>query len=577
MLSRSLIIVSLLGVSSVAVAGVFTQSAFAQSSQYQYLSVNSMVGNDTSEGSDRAPLRTITRALQIAQPNTIILLAPGTYSPETGEVFPLQMRPNTTIKGDPSNRGQRVIIRGGGAFLSRTFARQNVAIVGANQAGLTGVTVSNPNPQGYGLWVESSSPVISDNTFLNSNHDGASIVGNSAPILRNNYFNQNGANGITIYGTSRPEIQENIFENTGFGINIAQNSAPRIIGNRITQNKDGVVVQNNAQPILRGNVIDENSRDGLVAIAQSQPDLGTTTDPGNNSFLNNGQFDINAAKSIQQISASGNQVAATKSIGKLDFYGRSAVNSSRSNNVSFGQTSPSNNYPTSLASGYTPTYPKINPVGTPSNYRPTYPQNNALPAVRPTANAPVTIAVGQPERGRVLPQPAQPNFNVLRPVGNAIPISVPQPENRAVASRPIMSMPQGVIPAPRGFGGRAVINTTPQPPRQAATRSSVLPVPSAKIPVGRVGSSAPRVWRGGSAPKRPAAIASRPNSSGPRFRVIVTSVTDDQQNQLRSVVPGAFLLRSGLMQAGVFDERGKADELLQFLMQQGIYAAVEQF
>jgi parallel beta-helix repeat protein len=573
MFSRSLTIVSLLGVSSVVVAGVFPQSAFAQSSQYQYLSVNSMSGNDTNTGNDRAPLRTITRALQIAQPNTIILLAPGTYSAETGEVFPLQMKPNTTIKGDPSNRGQRVIIRGGGVFLSRSFARQNVSIVGANQAGLTGVTVSNPSPQGYGLWVESSSPVISDNSFVNSNHDGVSIVGNSAPILRNNYFYQNGANGITIYGTSRPEIQENIFENTGFGINVAQNSAPRIIGNRITQNKDGVVVQNNAQPILRGNVIDENSRDGLVAIAQSQPDLGTTTDPGNNSFLNNGQFDINAAKSIQQISASGNQVAATKSIGKLDFYGRSAVNASRSNSVSFGQALPRNNYPASLSGGYTPTYPKINPVGTSANYRPTYPQTNSLPTVSPAANAPVNIAVGQPLRGR---QPAQPNFNVLRPVGNAIPIAVPQPESRAIASRPVISMPQGVIPAPRGFGGRPVINTTPQPPRSATPNSSVLPVPSAKIPMGRVGRSAPRVWRGGS-PKTPATIAARPNPTGPRFRVIVNAVTDDQQNQLRSVVPDAFLLRSGLMQAGVFDERGKADELLQFLMQQGIYAAVEQF
>ncbi len=572
MLSRSLTIVSLLGVSSAVTVGVSIQPAKAQSSQYQYLSVNSMAGNDTNNGSDRSPLRTITRALQIAQPNTIILLAPGTYGTETGEVFPLQMKPNTTIKGDPRDRGRTVVIRGGGMFLSRTFARQNVAIVGANQSGLTGVTISNPNPQGYGLWVESTSPVVSDNTFTNSNHDGASIVGNSAPILRNNYFFQNGANGITVYGTSRPEIQENIFESTGFGINIAQNSAPRIVGNRITQNKDGVVVQNNAQPILRGNVIDENTRDGLVAIAQSQPNLGTTADPGNNSFMNNGQFDINAEKSIQSISASGNQVTATKSIGKLDFYGRSVASVPRSNNVSFGQALPKSNYPASLS------------LNSPS-YRPTYPQNNNLPTLRPAVNVPARIAVGQPKQPSfqnagipiAVPSPrfrrSQPTFNSVRPVRNAVPIAVPQP-GVFTASRPILTMPASATPNPRGWGGRPLIPAS-QPTRQARASSGVLPVPSAKIPVGRVGSSVPRIWRGGSAPA-PSTLASQSNSVGPRFRVIVSAATDDQQAQLRSIVPDAFLLRGNLMQAGVFGERAKADELLQFLMQQGVYAAIEQ-
>ena len=51
--------------------------------------VNPITGNDTqAEGGEASPFRTITRALQSAQPQTIILLAAGTYSAATGEVFP---------------------------------------------------------------------------------------------------------------------------------------------------------------------------------------------------------------------------------------------------------------------------------------------------------------------------------------------------------------------------------------------------------------------------------------------------------------------------------------------------------
>ncbi|NJP09418.1 MAG: DUF1565 domain-containing protein [Leptolyngbyaceae cyanobacterium RU_5_1] len=56
--------------------------------------------NGTADGSDRAPFKTITHALQVAQPNTVILLASGTYSAETGESFPIALQPRITIKGN---------------------------------------------------------------------------------------------------------------------------------------------------------------------------------------------------------------------------------------------------------------------------------------------------------------------------------------------------------------------------------------------------------------------------------------------------------------------------------------------
>ena len=86
----------------------------------------------------------------------------------------------------------------------------------ADRAILAGVTIKNPDPQGYGVWIESTSPAILDSTFTESGHDGISVTGSGSPLIRNNYFYQNGANGITIYGTSQAEVRENIFEQTGF-------------------------------------------------------------------------------------------------------------------------------------------------------------------------------------------------------------------------------------------------------------------------------------------------------------------------------------------------------------------------
>lgn len=289
------------------------------------LFVNPILGSDGADGSQRSPLRTITRALQMAQSGTVILLASGTYSADTGEVFPLAMQPGVTIQGDPSTQGRGIVIRGGGTFLSPTSAGQNVALLGADQAQLVGVTVTNPNPRGYGLWLESSDPVIMSNTFTGNTHDGISAVGDSAPQILSNTFNQNGANGITIFGASRPEVRENVFEKTGFGINISEQAAPVIVDNRISLNRIGVLVQENARPVLRGNTIEGNRQDGVAAIANSQPNLGTTADPGNNIFRDNGQLDINAEAATQAIPAFGNQLASDRTQGNVDLSGSVAV------------------------------------------------------------------------------------------------------------------------------------------------------------------------------------------------------------------------------------------------------------
>jgi parallel beta-helix repeat protein len=294
-------------------------------SQINQSFVNPSTGNDkTGNGSANAPWQTISQALEASQSNTVIILSPGTYSAKTGEVFPLILKPGVGIQGDIGNKGKDVKIIGGGEYLSRRFGAKNVAIVGANQSNVSGVTVTNSNPRGYGLWVESSNILVRENTFTNNTQDGIAITGDSTPSISKNYFVRNGANGITISGNARPEIRENVFQETGYGINVAENSSPVVVANQILDNRSGIIVQGNATPMLRNNLIQRNKEDGLVAISQARPDLGLSYDPGQNVFQKNGRYDVNAKAAKLVFPAAGNNLVSSRIQGKVDLQGLSA-------------------------------------------------------------------------------------------------------------------------------------------------------------------------------------------------------------------------------------------------------------
>jgi parallel beta-helix repeat protein len=189
------------------------QRLVAQNQQdTQVLLVNPITGDDINgNGNMDSPFKTIAKALEVALPNTVIVLAPGIYSFQTGETFPLILPDGVTLQGNPRTRGENIIIQGGGLFESPTAAQQNITILAANPATVTGVTITNPNPQGYGLWIESSSPVVVDNTFTENTSAGIVIKGNSAPTIRSNYFYNNGGDGILVAGTLQADVRENVF------------------------------------------------------------------------------------------------------------------------------------------------------------------------------------------------------------------------------------------------------------------------------------------------------------------------------------------------------------------------------
>lgn len=283
--------------------------------------VNPATGTDrTGAGATAATAyKTITFALNQAQPGTVIQLAPGTYNSESGEQFPLILKPGVTLQGDESTKGQGTLIIGGGFYTSRTFARQDITILANDNTAIAGLTLTNPNQRGTGVWVESSNPTIRNNTFTKSVRDGVFVTGTGNPKIENNIFVQNTGNGVSVAKSAQGEIRNNLFQDTGFGIAIGGTSTPLVIENQIVQNQDGLFISESAQPILRKNVIQNNKRDGVVATVSARPDLGTNENPGGNLIRSNTRFDVNNATRSNRILAVGNDIDQKKIAGQVDF------------------------------------------------------------------------------------------------------------------------------------------------------------------------------------------------------------------------------------------------------------------
>ncbi|MBE9035651.1 DUF1565 domain-containing protein [aff. Roholtiella sp. LEGE 12411] len=596
-----------MGVVSIAFLGTSPDSAIAQVpsapdsrplgektiSQVNVLFVNPSVGDDNAgNGGDvsrqaatglRTPLKTITQALRLANANTVIMLSTGTYSAETGEVFPLIMKSGVSIQGDPGNKGKDITIQGGGEYLSRSFGGQNVTIVGASQAVLTGVTVTNSNPRGYGLWIESSNPVIAENTFSGSTQDGISVTGKAAPIISKNYFYLNGANGITIAGSSSAEVRENILQKTGFGINIAQNAAPIVVGNQIQDNRSGILVQANARPILRNNFIQGSKEDGVVAIAQAMPDLGSASEPGGNEFRNNTRYDINASAAKQVISAFGNNFTGNKIAGNVDIKGITAPSAQNqptpvSNNVgreiSFSapgvsetpntQTLPlpsnsfsQNNDAAQLNSQLLPLLPANAPISVPkSNQQPPTSRVAGFPIPSSLLNRQIPTGTQGAPRANIIPKPASlpdvPQMNYVRIDPNTIEFTAPQAPSDVVQAQ-----------VPRARDQRQPLATLEAAP---LGDSSLLPPGDRHLQK----QPTPTLAYGGDLP--PA------TPFGVRYRVMVQLATDNQRDLVRSLAPGAFsTVWQGrrVMQAGVFSSEYNAKEMVRTLNSKGLRAVLE--
>lgn len=228
-------------------------------------------------------LRTITAALQQAGPGTVINLAPGTYG--AGETFPLQLKEGVTLKGNDTQQGAGVVITGGGQYVSRTFARQNVTIVLGANSQISGITVTNSNTRGTGIWVEDVKATISNSTLVNNKREGIFVAGKAAATIESNKFINNAANGVSVAGEAAGEIRNNLFEQTGFGVAVGGKATTAVTNNQIRGNRSGIVITNSARPMVQGNTIENNRDYGVVALDRAMPGMA------NNTFRGNGQQD----------------------------------------------------------------------------------------------------------------------------------------------------------------------------------------------------------------------------------------------------------------------------------------------
>lgn len=283
------------------------------------LYINPTTGVDTASGSQSAPFKTLTKALQQATPNTTLRLAPGTYSTANGEIFPLIVPSNVTIVGDESQKGKGIQIIGSGRFLSPTFGGQNVTFKLENNAKLQGLTITNKDSRGTAVWVESTNPTIVNCTFINSLREGIFATGSAKPIVTDCVFFQNAAAGISIVREAKGEYRRNVCQNTGYGIAIGDNAAPLLVENRIFENRAGVVLSRAARPVLRGNIIERNTESGLTVLETCLPDLGNSQEPGGNAIRDNGEVDLQNATNPQiTLISVGNQLNPTRLQGAIE-------------------------------------------------------------------------------------------------------------------------------------------------------------------------------------------------------------------------------------------------------------------
>lgn len=281
-----------IGLSTLAISTTFATIPFQSptvAQSYNYGNSNSTVYVNPSQGVDspnsgrssQTPFRSISYALQYSGSGSVIYLAQGRYSEES---FPIQLKPGVTLQGDESSQGAGIEIIGGGDYDSRTFARQNATIVTADNSQISGVTVTNPNNRGTGIWIESTSPVIRNTTLANNNREGVFVTGNASPTIENSKFVNNQGNGIAFARQARGELRGNVFERTGFGIATAGETAPMLLGNQIRNNNSGIVLTESSTPTLRENTIENNSGYGIVATSKARPEM-----QGNNLVRNNGE------------------------------------------------------------------------------------------------------------------------------------------------------------------------------------------------------------------------------------------------------------------------------------------------
>jgi hypothetical protein len=258
------------------------------------LQVDPVRGQDPPQGAapgtPAGTFRTLTAALRQASGNTLIRLAPGTYSQDNGESFPLVVPEAAVISGDETNQGRTVIIRGGGSFRGSQLGDRNVALILQGDAQVRGVTITNP--QGIGIGIETGRPLVRVSQILQCSQDGIVATGTAMPSILDCQLEGMGSHGIVFAQRAKGEVQRCGLRRCSYGMAIQDEAAPLVSESQCVNNRVGISISRSARPVLRRNQMAQNQMVGLMVQQTAWPDLGQPQDPGGNVIRYNTEADV---------------------------------------------------------------------------------------------------------------------------------------------------------------------------------------------------------------------------------------------------------------------------------------------
>lgn len=196
-----------------------------------------------------------------------ILVSPGVYDINNGEMFPILV-PDTlelvgeydaVVNGVPVDQvsGSVAIIRGEGVSDSQSTGGRSVGVVLQKGSKLRNFVVESVN--GIGVWSETSETA---------------------------------------------EVARNVIQNSQFGIGLAGTGEVLLRENIVSQNVKGIELLDSVKPILTGNTLSNND-EGLHIRQDSEPNAGISTNLGNNIFVQNILCDLHHSGG-KNVSAIGN-------------------------------------------------------------------------------------------------------------------------------------------------------------------------------------------------------------------------------------------------------------------------------
>lgn len=276
------------------------------------LEVDPLRGIDQPSGRPHLPYKTVTAALVAAQGNALIKLAPGTYSADSGERFPLVVGDRVVLMGQESIQGDGIVITGGGSVPGDGGI--SAALVLEDQAQVRGVTIQSP--QGVGVLIRSGVPLVRACRIGQCGQAGVQVMGMASPLLLQVRGDQMAGVGIRLMEQAKGEIRDCSLQRCNVGIHILGAAAPLLTDNQCANNQTGMRVAGTASPVLRHNRLVQNQQWGLLVQERGQPDLGQPADEAQNILRYNRQGDLRNDTG-QTLVAAGNDLIPQALIGPI--------------------------------------------------------------------------------------------------------------------------------------------------------------------------------------------------------------------------------------------------------------------